>query len=64
MEKYLPYIKITLRIVRTAFLIIFDEYDLGFDFEEVGIVFDFIDSCVKLLVLWRNRRNESRRKYK
>lgn len=64
MEKYLPYIKFTLRIVRTAFLIILDEYDLGFDFEEVGIVFDLMDLFIELLVLWRNRRNESRRKYK
>lgn len=64
MEKYLPYIKFTLRIVRAVLLIIPDDCDLGFDFEDIGIVFDFIDFCVKLLELWRNMRNESRRKYK
>ena len=64
MEKYLPYIKFTLRIVRTVLLIIPGNCDFGFDFEEVGIVFDFINLFVKLLVLWCNRRNESRRKYK
>ena len=64
MEKSLLYIKIILRIVRAVLLIIPDDCDLGFDFEDIGIVFDFIDSCVKLLEQWCNKREKRRRKYK
>ena len=64
MEKFLIYTTAILRIVRAVLLIIPDDCDLGFDFEDIGIVFDIIDSCVKLLEQWCNKREKRRRKYK
>ena len=64
MEKFLIYTKAILRIVRAVLLIIPDDCDLGFDFEDVEIVMDFIDLCVKLLMQWNNKHQERRRKYK